>query len=297
MHASFKIAFDRASVRSRSMDGHLHVASSVVSTACVNDYLGSEIPHRDLLGLKADRMYALLRDPGALEKAVPSLHGKPLVLRHREQTAADHDRDITVGSVQNPVWQYPNVMAEITVWDGEAIRLIESGEQSDLSAGYFYRPMMDRGTFNGVCYDGIMCEIAFNHLCLVDVGRVTGAVVGDSAIRKGAMKMANPAMQKAYEALEKFLQAKLSAEDFQASNEYVVNLCRTCRMGDDDEETDAQRDEREQREEQGQDDPPDFRGKPRSTNSMVGDRRAPVTRGAQRSFTKLFPDAKPIAHV
>src|ERR1700685_3378974 len=54
--------------------------------------------------------------------------------------AGDHDREITVGSVSNPTWQYPNVMAEITVWDGEAIELIESGEQADLSAGYFYRP-------------------------------------------------------------------------------------------------------------------------------------------------------------
>jgi len=108
------------------------------------------------------------------------------VLRHREQTAGDHDRDITVGSVSNPTWESPNVKAEITVWDQAAIDLIESGEQSDLSAGYFYRPMMDRGTFNGVRYDGRMCDIVFNHLCLVDVGRVSGAAVGDAALRRGA---------------------------------------------------------------------------------------------------------------
>jgi hypothetical protein len=85
MHASFRIAFDRASVRTKSQDGHLHVASSAVSSAQVNDYLGSEIPHYREFGLRPDRVYALLRDPFSLEKAVPSLHGKPLVIRRREQ--------------------------------------------------------------------------------------------------------------------------------------------------------------------------------------------------------------------
>jgi hypothetical protein len=131
-HVGF--AFDRGS-RTRSSDGRMHVASSVVSSAQVNDYLGREVPNYDLLGLKPDRLYALLRDPFALEKGAQSLHGKPLLIKHRPQLAGDHDREIVVGSVQNPVRNFPNLFAEITVWDQSAIDAIESGEQSDLSAG------------------------------------------------------------------------------------------------------------------------------------------------------------------
>lgn len=175
-----RMALDRESVRTVDGDGHLHVASSVVSAAQVNDYAATEIPNWQSLGLQAGRNYALLRDPVELEKAVHSLHGKPLVIVHRAQTAGDHDREITVGSVSNPVWDYPNVKAEITVWDGEAIALIESGEQSDLSAGYFYVPVLESGEFNGVHFDLKMKDIAFNHLAMVQQGRVIGAAVGDS---------------------------------------------------------------------------------------------------------------------
>lgn len=175
------IALDAATAnRTKSQDGHLHVASSVVSAAQVNDYRGDEIPGWRELGLQADRVYALLRDPVELEKAVPSLHGKPLVIVHRAQTADDHDREITVGSVSNPTWEYPNVKAEIAVWDGEAIELIESGEQADVSAGYFYVPVMDPGEFNGTAFSGRMTKIGFNHLAIVKIGRVIGAMIGDS---------------------------------------------------------------------------------------------------------------------
>jgi hypothetical protein len=158
-HVAF--AFDRGT-RVKSPDGHLHVGSSIISSATVNDYAGSEIPHYQMFGLRPDRLYALLRDPIALEKAVPSLHGKPLLLAHRPQTAGDHDRDVVVGSVSNPTWVCPNVLAEIVVWDQEAIDAIESGDRSDLSAGYAYSPLMTSGTFNGVHFDGkmtISCSI------------------------------------------------------------------------------------------------------------------------------------------
>jgi uncharacterized protein len=184
--AADRMALDRESVRTVDGDGHLHVASSVVSAAQVNDYRTEEIPNWQSLGLQPGRNYALLRDPVELEKGVPSLHGKPLVIVHRAQTADDHDREITVGSVQNPTWESPNIKAEITVWDGEAIKLIESGEQADLSAGYRYDPVMESGEFNGVKYDLKMTNILFNHLALVTQGRCIGAVVGDAMPKEQA---------------------------------------------------------------------------------------------------------------
>ena len=179
--ATDAVAFDWSENRSLDDDGHLRVASSIVSAAQVNDYLGREIPGFEALGLDPDRMYALLRDPVELEKAVPTLRGKPLVIVHRAQTADDHDREIVVGTVLNPTWDAPNVKAELIVWDQEGIDFINSGEQKDLSAGYRYTPVMESGELNGTKYEIRMRDIKFNHIALVKQGRVIGAMVGDSA--------------------------------------------------------------------------------------------------------------------
>ena len=61
-HASDAYALDYASVRTKDADGHLHVASSIVSAAQVNPYQGSEIPNWQALGLDPQRVYMLLRE-------------------------------------------------------------------------------------------------------------------------------------------------------------------------------------------------------------------------------------------
>lgn len=174
------IAFDRASVRRNDSDGHLFVGSSIVSAAQVNPYYGREIPNASQLGLDPERKYMLLRDPAALEAAVPGLHGKPLLIKHRSQTRNNYDPDVTVGSVMNPKWVSPNVMAELSVVHPDGVRAIETGQQTDLSAGYRYKAVMEPGTYNGQPYDGRMTDIQFNHVALVPSGRVEGAMVADA---------------------------------------------------------------------------------------------------------------------
>jgi hypothetical protein len=177
------IAFDRASVRTVDPDGHLRVASSLITIANVSDYLGNEIPGYEELGLLPDQIYKLYRDAEELKKGAPSLHGKPLLIIHRPQFASDHDREVVVGSVSNPDWKDPALKAELSVWDGEAIALIESEEQNSLSAGYAYVPIMTPGVApDGTRFDGRMTKIEFNHVALVVEPRVPGAIVGDSAI-------------------------------------------------------------------------------------------------------------------
>jgi hypothetical protein len=177
------IALDRASVRSKDQAGHLRVSSSVVSIATVDEYLGSEIPDFEKLGLDPAQLYKLYRDPVELGKGAPSLNGKPLMIVHRAQSADDHDREVVVGCVSKPVWDNPELKSELEVWDGEGIDLIESEKQKDLSAGYHYVPVMTPGTTpEGKAFDGVMTEIEFNHVTLVVEGRVKGAMVGDSAI-------------------------------------------------------------------------------------------------------------------
>lgn len=175
------IALDRASVRSFDKAGHLHVEITNISKANICPYLGSEIPDGAALGLDPNRVYRLLRDPVELAKAAPTFTGKPLLLVHRPQTASDHSREITIGAVGEAVFDAPYLRAPLSVWDGEAIDLIERGEQQELSCGYFYRADMTPGTYEGEAYDGRMVEIAGNHVALVSQGRAgPDVVVGDS---------------------------------------------------------------------------------------------------------------------
>jgi len=175
------LALDR-SVRTFDKDGHLHVEMANVAKACVSPYGGQEIPGWDALGLDPYRTYQLYRDPKELEKATPSFAGKPILIKHTPLDANDHPFEKVIGAVGSDVrFNAPYIQAALTFWPGEAIDLIKSGKQRQLSAGYAYRPDMTPGNIEGESFDGVMRDIRFNHLALVVEGR-QGAdiVVGDS---------------------------------------------------------------------------------------------------------------------
>ncbi len=174
------IAWDRASARRYDGNGFLHVDDSVISSAQINPYLGSEIMAVDpTLRLDPNRKYMMLRDPAALEAAVKSMHGVPLLFIHKGVTADKWDKEPVVGTVMNPRWEAPDIKAELVVWPGVASQAIESEDKAQLSAGYKYRPILEPGIHNGQQYDGIMTDLAFNHVAMVELGRVTGAQVAD----------------------------------------------------------------------------------------------------------------------
>lgn len=182
MKTSNALAFDRASVRSFDRDGHLHVETANISKAAVNPYIGREIVGCEKLGLDPDKVYKLLRAPDEMEKAAPSLSGKPLLLIHRPVNADDHPREIVVGSVgTEPEFKAPFLTAPLTIWDGDALDLIKSDRQKELSAGYHYTPDMTPGTYEGEDYDGVMRDLSFNHVALVEKGRAgPSCFIGDS---------------------------------------------------------------------------------------------------------------------
>jgi uncharacterized protein len=180
------LALDRASVRSLDVDGHLHVAASVLSAAEVDNYIGYEIPGYKELGLNKWGTYSVFRDPGELEKAVSSFAGKPLLSIHRPLTANDHPFNKVVGSVMNPFWKEPYVIAELVVWEASAIEAITSGDCDSLSAGYRYTPVLDNNSWNGKKFQIRMKDIYCNHVALVAEPRVSAAVVGDNANRRAA---------------------------------------------------------------------------------------------------------------
>lgn len=176
------MAFDRESVRRYDTDGHLHVAESNISKACVSPYRGDEIPDYKRLGLAADKVYKLLRDPEELRAAVSTANGKPILWQHKPTEAQDHATDLVIGSTGDEArYEHPWLKNSLHFWPAHASKAIESGEQADLSSGYRYDADMTPGTFDGERYDGVMRNIKLNHLALVQKGRVPGAVVGDAA--------------------------------------------------------------------------------------------------------------------
>ncbi|WOB75925.1 DUF2213 domain-containing protein [Achromobacter xylosoxidans] len=177
------LAFDRATVRRIDVDGRMHVEISNISKATVNPYRGSEIPDWEALGLDANRIYFLLRDPQELEKAAPTFNNIPLLSKHIPVSAAEPQKEFVVGATgSNASYQAPYLKNSLVVWDAVAIALIESEEQKELSSAYRYRADMTAGVYEGVAHDGVMRDIRGNHVALVEVGRAgPDVVVGDSS--------------------------------------------------------------------------------------------------------------------
>jgi len=177
------LAFDRASVRTFDDNGHLRVERTPISKAVVSEYLGSEIPGFKELGIDPAKIYKLYRHPDELAKGAKGFVGKPILLEHKPVSADEHPRELTVGSIGEPVEMDGDTLyAPLNIWDAEAIKGIESERQKSLSCGYRYQPEMTPGRSpEGEPYDGIMRAIDANHLALVTEPRVPGAVVADSA--------------------------------------------------------------------------------------------------------------------
>lgn len=252
-----RIALDEASTRRFDPDGHLHVERTNISKAVVNPYYGREIPGWENLHLERDKIYKLYRDPDELAKAAPTFAGKPLLVQHTAVSADSHPKDVVVGAIgQDVAFEAPYLTAPLTVWEGEAIKDIESGKQRELSCGYHYDPDMTPGSVDGQDYDGVMRNIRGNHVALVVEGRAgPDVLVGDempamsTTPNSGVPAMAGKAKddlpkkdkempKNALDDAKEFLKGKLSAEDMKTYDE----MC-TGAKDDDLEDTETGEDE------------------------------------------------------
>lgn len=175
-------AFDKQTARSRDADGRMRVKNCILSTAEINPYRGSEIPGYDSLGLQPNHVYDLYRDPDEMAKAAPTFEGVPLMIKHVGQTAEEPRKEYQAGAIHSVKFDGKHLRGDLLVSDGKAIDLIESGAMTDLSCGYRYKPEMVAGEVGGRRHDGVMRDIAGNHVALVDDGRASGAHVADSAL-------------------------------------------------------------------------------------------------------------------
>lgn len=177
------MAFDR-SLRTETVDGRLVVESCVISKANTCGYYGREIPGSEALGLEPGKLYMLYRDKAELEAAKATYERIPLMMHHVASTADQPNKPYIVGTVSNVRYRHPFLIADLTVWDAEAIRVIESGAQRELSCGYRYVVDMTPGTTpEGESYEGRMTRLVGNHVALVEAGRVgPDAFVHDAAV-------------------------------------------------------------------------------------------------------------------
>ena len=153
-------------------DGRLHILRTPISKATVNPYYGREIPEADKLGLEPERVYYLLRDPGELAKAAPSFARNQLMFVHTPVSADDPKQESIAGTIGSEVeFEAPYLIADLCIWDAEAIAGVETDTVRELSASYRYRADMTPGMYEGQRYDGVMRDIQGNHVALVKAGR------------------------------------------------------------------------------------------------------------------------------
>jgi uncharacterized protein len=164
------LAIDRALHRVDT-DGHLHIEGANISKAMVCPYLGSEVPEADELKLDPSRVYYFYRDAAELMAAAPTYENKPLMADHVAVSADQPYKQYVAGTLSNVRFSFPYLKADIAVWNAEDIAKIQSGEKQEISCGYKYRADMTAGEFEGQKYDGVMRELACNHVALVQAGR------------------------------------------------------------------------------------------------------------------------------
>ena len=189
-----QIVFDaEPTMRTIDSNGYMHVKLTPISKACVNPYLGSEIPNYKEKGLKPDGIYYALRDPDELKKAVDTFNGLPLLLDHHKINAEYQDKKDIVGSTgTDATFDGTYLKNSLSITDADAIKAIEDGTAREISCAYAYEPDFTAGEFEGVPYDFVMRNIKGNHVALVAEGRAGHDVkVADSNEKiKEKLKMA-----------------------------------------------------------------------------------------------------------
>ena len=122
-----------------------------------------------------------LRHPDEVfsENSMASMMGLPVTNLHpSELVNTDNAKELLIGmtsdkpekvNIENDPESY--VQQQVTFHDNESINQIKDGSRRELSLGYTCELDETPGTWNGIAYDAIQRNIAYNHLSLVDRAR------------------------------------------------------------------------------------------------------------------------------
>ena len=137
------------------------------------------------------------RPPEALRECIKQFNGIPLSVQHPKESSVDPEtvRDVIVGTIGSNAKIVKidggevAVVADIMVYDKDAIDIIQSNKMTELSAGYETAYRQQRGkTEGGEAYDAVQYYLMPNHVALVEEGRCgSDCKVCDSGINNKEM--------------------------------------------------------------------------------------------------------------
>ena len=161
-----KITLDTKSNRYFDENGYLVIKDNKIAKAGVFDYLGREISD----SLPETEIYKVYRPWEELEKSAKDFEGMPLKYGH--EWVEPNKRDIKIGAVSGEVkLEEPYLIADIKIYDKDAIEEITNKGIVDLSPGYRAHYKQETGEYNGEKYEFKQEDIKYNHLAVVENGR------------------------------------------------------------------------------------------------------------------------------
>jgi hypothetical protein len=97
---------------------------------------------------------------------------------HEVVTPSEPKKMFVVGSTgTDSLFSMPYLKNSLVIWDQKAIDLVVSDKKKQLSCAYHYDADMTPGKYLGAPYDGVMRNIRFNHVALVEDGRAGADVL------------------------------------------------------------------------------------------------------------------------
>ena len=161
-----RITLDSKSNRYFDENGFLVITDNKIAKAGVFEYLGREI----LDSLIETEIYKVYRPWAELEKSAKDFEGMPLKYGH--EWVQPEKRDIKIGAVSGEVkLEEPYLVADIKIYDKDAIEEITNKGIVDLSPGYRAHYKQESGEYNGEKYEFKQEDIKYNHLAVVENGR------------------------------------------------------------------------------------------------------------------------------
>ena len=192
------IVLDSKSNRYFDENGYLVIKDNKIAKAGVFEYLGREISD----SLPETEVYKVYRPWEELEKSAKDFEGMPVKFGH--EWVQPEKRDIKIGAVSGEVkLEEPYLVADIKVYDKDAIEEITAKGIVDLSPGYKAYYKKEAGEYNGEKYEFKQEDIKYNHLAVVENGRSGKEVKinDENSIKQGEINMKKGFMRNGLNAL------------------------------------------------------------------------------------------------
>lgn len=193
-----KITLDSKSNRYFDENGYLVIKDNKIAKAGVFEYLGREISD----SLIETEIYKVYRPWEELEKSAKDFEGMPLKYGH--EWVEPSKRDIKIGAVSGEVkLEEPYLVADIKIYDKDAIEAITGRNIVELSPGYTAKYIAENDEYAGEQYNFKQEDIKYNHLAVVENGRSGKEVKinDEKPIIKGEIDMKKGFMRNSLSAL------------------------------------------------------------------------------------------------